>query len=146
MPSTWKWYVVPACASKVDVPPKGLRQITSPSPLGETAVSTATTVENGAVMVTESSPVVVGVNVYQTVLCDEDPEAQVGGRSSVSIVASVMSPVSLNGSAVISLALAKLSFPGATSWAVNGMRGCTGRSLVHDVTSAVKPASAAADW
>ena len=102
--------------------------------------------ENGAVMVTESSPVVVGVNVYQTVFPEEEPNAQDGACSPVSMVASVMSAVSLNGRAGITVALAKLSFDAASSWAVKAMRGCTGRSLVHDVTSAVKPASAAADW
>src|SRR5213593_1658743 len=107
-------------------------------------VSTATTVENGALIVIESSPVAAGVNVYQTVFPEEEPNAQDGACSPVSMVASVMSTLSLNGRAVITVALAKLSFDAASSWAVKEMRGCTGRSRVHAATNVVKPAKATA--
>src|SRR6266571_317985 len=108
-------------------------------------VSTATTVENGALIVIESSPVAAGVNAYQTVFPEELPNAQDGACSPVSMVASVMSTLSLNGRAVITVALPILSFDGATSCAVKeGRRGCTGMSRVHDATNVVKPAKATA--
>src|SRR5256712_12828203 len=107
-------------------------------------VSTATTVENGALIVIESSPVAAGVNVYQTVFPEEEPNAQDGACSPVSMVASVMSTLSLNGRAVITVASAKLSFDAGSSWAVKGVRGCTGSSRVQDATNVDKPANATA--
>src|ERR1051326_4535509 len=92
-------------------------------------VSTATTVENGALIVNEPCRVVAGVNVYQTVLPEELPNAQEGARSSGSTVAPLMSTLSpKNGRGVITVASAKLSFDAASSSAVTAMRGCNGSS------------------
>src|SRR5881396_3239169 len=134
MPSTWMWYVVPACARKVaSLTTNGLRQVISaraPKP----PVYTPTTVEKLALTLALTTAVTAGVKLYQTVRCDEEPPEQDDGGSPASVVAAEMSTTSLNGRAEMTVALAKASFDRETSWVQTGTASNTPSLNVSWVT------------
>src|SRR2546430_14553514 len=95
MPSTWMWYVVPACARKVaSLTTNGLRQVISARPPNP-PLYTPTTVENWAATFAVTTALTTGVNAYHTVLCDEAPPEQDDGGSPASMLAAGMSTTSL---------------------------------------------------
>src|SRR5205807_7928634 len=105
MPSTWMWYVLPACARNVaSLTTNGLRQVISARP-PKPPVYTPTTVEKPALPLALTKAVTAGVKLYHTVLCDEEPPEHDDGGSPASMLAAEMSTASLNGRAEMTVAL-----------------------------------------
>ncbi len=134
MPSTWMWYVVPACARNVaSLTTNGLRQVIS-ARLPKPPLYTPTTVENWAATLAVTTALTAGVKLYQTVRCDEEPPEQDDGGSPASMLAAEMSTTSLNGRAEMTVALAKASFDRETSWVQTGTASNTPSLNVSWVT------------
>src|SRR5256884_9973914 len=110
MPSTWMWYVVPACArNDASLGTNGLRQVISAKPSTEPPLYTPMTVANGSVTLARSRAVSVGVNVSHTVRRDALPKEQDEGGSPDSMMEAPMSTTSLNGRAARAVAVVKAS-------------------------------------
>src|SRR2546421_12788 len=81
MPSTWMWYVVPACArNDASLGTNGLRQVISAKPSTEPPLYTPMTVANGSVTLARSRAVSVRVQdvelfVAVAIAVERDPRA-----------------------------------------------------------------------